>query len=93
MVVGIVYLELFIPQAGSLKEKRSVLCSLKQKIRKKFNVSITEVEYLDKWQRAALGVGIVNTERAHLDSVLSELETFIARDHRVTITHWELRLV
>jgi len=93
MIVGIVYLEMHIPQAGSLKEKRSVLNSLKQKIHGKFNVSVAEVDFFDKWQRAAFGIGIVSAEKAHLDSILARLESFIAEELRITVTHWDVRLV
>jgi len=91
MIVGIVYLEMHIPEAGSLKEKRSILNSLKRKIHNKFNVSVTEVDFLDKWQRAAFGIGIVSPERAHLDSILAKLESFIAQEFRISITRWDVR--
>lgn len=92
MIVGIVYLEMYIPQAGSLKEKRSILSSLKQKILNQFNVSVAEVDFFDKWQRAAFGIGVVSAEMAHLDSILAKLEAFIAQEFRITITRWDVRL-
>ncbi len=91
MIVGIVYVELFIPQAGSLKEKRSVIKSLKSRIQNKFNVSISEVDFLDKWQRAAFGISIVSTDKPHLDSIMRSLETFIEGEYRVLPTRWEVR--
>jgi uncharacterized protein YlxP (DUF503 family) len=90
MIVGIVYVELYLPQVCSLKEKRSVIKSLKQKI---LNVSISEVDFLDKWQRSALGLGVVTTETAHLDSVITKLESFIDQESRVIITRWDMRMV
>ncbi len=93
MVVGIISLELYLPQVRSLKEKRSILKSLIQKIRNSFNVSISEVNYHDKWQRAGLGVGVVTTDQAQLDSISAKLEMFIEREIRVNITLWNMRLV
>jgi len=91
MIVGIVDIEMHIPQAGSLKEKRSVINSLKSRIQNKFNVSIAEVDYFDKWQRAAFGLSTVSTDKSHIDSILSEIESFIAHDFRVVITAWNVR--
>ena len=51
MVVGILSLELYIPGASSLKEKRYVLKSIKTKVSNKFKVSIAEVDHNDKWQK------------------------------------------
>ena len=92
MIVGIIYLEMHIPQVSSLKEKRSILKSLKQKIHNEFNVSIAEVDYLDKWQRSAFGICIISNERAHFDSQVSKLESFIEHENRIVMTHWDLRL-
>ena len=76
MIARIISVELYLPQVRSLKEKRSILKSLIQKIRNSFNVSISEVDYHDKWQRAALGVGVVTTDPAQLDSITAKLEMF-----------------
>ncbi len=93
MIARIISVELYLPQVRSLKEKRSILKSLIQKIRNSFNVSISEVDYHDKWQRAALGVGVVTTDHAQLDSITAKLEMFIEREVRVNIMLWNMRLV
>lgn len=91
MIVGIIYCELHIPAAGSLKEKRSVIKSIKQRIRNKFNVSVAEVGFLDKWQRAALGIVSVSSDKNHIDAIHDNIEKFIASDFRVVLTRWEVR--
>ncbi len=73
MTIGILQLELFIPQAGSLKTKRQALKSLKDKIRHKFNVSVAEIDGLDKWQRATLAVACVNSNKRLINSILSKI--------------------
>jgi len=93
MVFGLVYVEVVIPQAESLKEKYRVIKSLKQRIRNRFNVSIAEVDYLDKWQRAALGIGIVCTNSTELDSIMGKLESFIHQEFRVSVIRWDTRVV
>jgi uncharacterized protein YlxP (DUF503 family) len=70
MVIGLLTLELHLPGARSLKEKRHVVRSLESRIRERFNVSIAEVEHQDLWQRARLAVVAVNTDHVHLESTL-----------------------
>ncbi|MFC1555598.1 DUF503 domain-containing protein [candidate division KSB1 bacterium] len=91
MIVGIVSIELHIPAAGSLKEKRAVINSLKTKVGNKFNVSIAEVDYLEKWQRAALGICVVGESKGYIDSVIEKVGKFIEQDYRVMITFREIR--
>ena len=77
MVVGVLRLELRLPESHSLKEKRSVLRSVKARVRQKFNVSIAECEDHDVWQRAILGVSQVGADQPHVDRCLREVATFI----------------
>jgi len=91
MIVGVVYIELYIPEAGSLKDKRSILSSLKKRIHNKFNVSVAEVGFYDKWQRAALGISAASSDTKHLEAVLGSLESFFEREYRIVTTLWEVR--
>jgi uncharacterized protein YlxP (DUF503 family) len=70
MVIGLLTLDLHIPGARSLKEKRHALRGLETRLRERFNVSVAEVEHQDLWQRARLAVVSVNTDAAHLDATL-----------------------
>ena len=76
-IVGLLSLELHFPGARSLKDKRTVLRSVKDRLRK-LNVSIAEVEHQDLWQRARLGVVVVGQSQAgveqSLDAVVEEIE-------------------
>lgn len=78
MVVGLLSLELHIPQARSLKDKRMILRGVKDRLRK-FNVSFAEVDYQDLWQRAALGVVTISSARAQADRELAAVLTEIER--------------
>jgi uncharacterized protein YlxP (DUF503 family) len=64
--VTLLTIELQIPCSQSLKDKRRVLRSLKDRIRSKFNASVAEVAYQDKWQRAVLAVCLVGSDKHHL---------------------------
>jgi uncharacterized protein YlxP (DUF503 family) len=77
MVVGVLRLELLLPENHSLKGKRSVLRAIKARVRDKFNVSIAECEDHDMWQRATLGVSQVGADQPHVDSCLREVIKFV----------------
>ena len=79
MIVGLLSIELHIPYAQSLKEKRMVLRGLKDRL-KKFNVAIAEVAYQDVWQRAGLGVVTISTAQDHADR---ELQAVVAEIDRL----------
>lgn len=70
-------IELFIHENDSLKGKRRIVKSIIGKVKSRFNVAIAEVEYNDKWQRIGLGISAVGNDRGHIDSVLSNVLTFI----------------
>ncbi|MFW2439617.1 MAG: DUF503 domain-containing protein [Arenicellales bacterium] len=65
--VALVTVELFIPFAHSLKDKRSVVRGLRDQLRARFNVSVAEFGYQDKWQRALIGVCMLSGDRRKLE--------------------------
>ncbi len=73
MTVGVLRLTLYLPENHSLKGKRSVLRTIKARVRNKFNVSIAEAGDHDLWQRAMLGVSQVGTDQAFVDAALREV--------------------
>ncbi len=79
MFIGVGRFELFIPSSGSLKDKRQVLRSVTMTVSKRFNVAIAEVDFQDKWQRAALGVSCVAESPGHCRKMLQEVEKSIGR--------------
>jgi hypothetical protein len=77
MVVGTMRLSAVIGRSHSLKEKRQVVLSIKDRVHNKFNVSIAEVEDNDLWQKVSLGVAVVSNDPKHALSVLNEVERFV----------------
>ena len=69
-IIGLLTVELHFPEAQSLKMKRMVVKSIKDRLRRKFNVSIAETGYLDLWQRSELVVVSVSGARPLLESQL-----------------------
>ncbi len=78
MVVGVRCWELALAGCQSLKDKRRVLKSLKDRLHQRFNVSAAEVDHQDSWQRAALACSVVTTERRHAEEVLASCDRLIA---------------
>ncbi len=72
MIVGVCTVELFLPDGHSLKAKRQVLLSLKDRLREKFNLSVAEVGEQDLWQKAMLGLACVANESAYVNQVLEQ---------------------
>jgi uncharacterized protein YlxP (DUF503 family) len=77
MVVGVLQLQLRLPETHSLKGKRAILRTIKARVRNKFNVSIAECAKHDAWQRAVLGIGQVGVDEPHVDACLREVVRFI----------------
>jgi uncharacterized protein len=73
MVVGVCTIDLHLPGIGSLKGKRQILLSLKERIKNTYNVSIAEVDANDLWQRAVLGVACVANDGRHVSRVLDSV--------------------
>ncbi len=84
-MVAFCQLDIFIPESGSLKEKRFAVKSLKTRIRNKYNVSISELDGTDKWQRVVLGIAIVTNDRKIVDTTFNKIIQFIDNDGRVEI--------
>ena len=77
-------LELHIEAAQSLKDKRQVVRSLKDRLRASFNVSVAEIEPSPVWNRATIGVAAISDSRDYLDGLMKNVEraaTRIANNH------------
>jgi uncharacterized protein len=77
LVVGVIGWDLQIYEARSLKEKRSVVKGLKERLRSRLNVSVAETDHHDLWQRAEITVAVVATDRRHADSVLDSADRLV----------------
>jgi uncharacterized protein YlxP (DUF503 family) len=85
MVIGVVTWELEIFGAQSLKEKRSVVKSLKDRLHDRFNVSVAETAHQDVWQRAELTACVVAGQGKLAESVLESADRLVAGEARARI--------
>ena len=92
MTVGCCKIELRIPGSDSLKAKRRVVKSVKERVQARFNVGIAEVERLDDWQRATLGVVTVSNDSRLVDATLSKVVSWIELSGDVLVVDYEIEL-
>ena len=89
MVVGLLQVEIHLPLAQSLKDKRSVVKSLKDQIRGRFNVSVAEVDPTELWQRATVGLSTVGESRTIVDRILDDVTEWIRSTRLVELIRVE----
>jgi uncharacterized protein YlxP (DUF503 family) len=92
VVIGLLSVELYIPHAQSLKDKRMVLRSIKDRL-KKFNVAVAEVAHQDVWQRAGLGIVAISTSTEHVDKELAAVADEIDRVEPGLMTRTEVEFL
>ena len=90
MFAAIVRIDLHIPAARSLKDKRSVVRGLKDRIRN-LHAAVAEVDHQDLWQRAALGVAVVSGERRQVDEQLQSVRNLVQSTVGAELLDWEER--
>lgn len=92
MIVGTLIITLHLQASESLKDKRQIIKSLIETTRQKFNVSIAEVDALDKWQVAIIGVACVANETQHVNRVLDKLLDTIENNPLVDLGEVEMEI-
>lgn len=93
MVIGICTVELHIPDSGSLKGKRQVIKSIKDRIRQNYNVSVAEIGGLDLWQKGVLGIACVGNERKYINGVLDKIVGFLQNNHSIELLNYQIEFL
>ena len=91
--VGLLTLDLHIQHAQSLKDKRQVIRSLKDRVRSRFNAAVAEVDHQDSWQRATVAVVTVSGDRQYVEEALQKIEEDAARILGVDLVSSELEFL
>ena len=87
MIVKTLELEIYIARSMSLKDKRGILKSMIQKLRQKVNVSVAELDHLDDFRQASLGVAFVSNDQGYADKVLDKCLNFIETNYDIEIVN------
>ena len=93
MHVGILQVEISIPDAMSLKDKRQVVKSLKDRIAHGHNVSIAEVGALDEHRRSIIGIAMVSNDKRYVEGALSKLVDFIRMTPQASLIDYQIELL
>ena len=92
MHVGVCTIHLRLASSHSLKEKRRIIKSIKDRVKSRFNVSIAEVDALDNWQWAVIGVACVSNDSGFANSVLSNVVDFIENIRMAELIDYEIEI-
>jgi uncharacterized protein len=93
MVVGVLQLELYIGDAMSLKDKRRVVKSLKDRIAHRHNVSVAEVGALDHHRRSIMAVAMVSNDSGYVEGALSKLVDFVRTVSKAELVEYQIDLL
>ena len=93
MIIGLLQASLSIPHAHSLKDKRQVLRSLKDRAVNKWNVSVAEVDKQDLWQAAVLAFVTVAAEKEVVEKRLAEIAEALHGDPRYVLLDYQTHLL
>ena len=89
MIVASLRIQFLLPGCASLKQKRFVLASVKAKLRNRFNVSVCENDFQDKWQRSELAIAAVATDRRGAEIVERDVMDFLEHEPRIVLCDCE----
>ena len=89
LYISLLTIELMIPWARSLKDKRSAVRGLKDRLRSRFNASVAEVNYQDKWQRAVVALCLLGNDKRQLESDMARVRQLCeeAQDLQIAAMH------
>ena len=89
MVTGVLRLDVHVPDAQSLKDKRAVVRRLRDQIRGRFNVAVAEVDANDRWQRASLVIAALGDDQSIVEGVLRQVTAWVRGTHLVELIQAE----
>lgn len=93
MVIGTLRITVAVPDSQSLKEKRTVVRSITSRLRQTFAVAVAEVDELDSWQRAVIGIACVSNSARHADEICQKVLSYVENDADGVVTHSRFELV
>ena len=88
--IGVLVVDLYIPGAQSLKDRRMVLRSIKDKVRSKYNASISQLDTEDKWQTATFGVAMIGNDNRYVQGCLQDILNFIENSNGCEISDHQI---
>lgn len=93
MTIGVLQLELSIDGAMSLKDKRRVIKSLKDRMSHKWNVSVAEIGALDEHRRSIIGVAMISNDARYIEGTLSRIVDFVRATSSADLEDYQIELL
>lgn len=93
MIIAASYLEIDTEECQSLKEKRSIVRSIKDRLKQKYNVSVAEVGTQNDWHQSIIGVAFVSSSQSHANSVSSKILDFIEDSFPGRLKNYQLDFI
>jgi uncharacterized protein YlxP (DUF503 family) len=93
MRIGLCTVDVYISGITSLKGKRSVVKSLKERLKNRFNVSVAEIDSHDLLQRASLGIAIAGNDAKKLNSEMDKILGFIEKTQVVDLINHQIEII
>ncbi len=90
MSVGLLLIDCFLRESLSLKDKRRVLKSLTERLRRSYNIAVCEVDYQNRWQRSLIGIVLINTDWRMVQQNSSKILSLIESDGRISVLTSEM---
>ncbi|MCG3181819.1 MAG: hypothetical protein BIFFINMI_04242 [Phycisphaerae bacterium] len=93
MIIGVLQAQLLIRESMSLKDKRRVVKSLKERLAHRFNISIAEVGANESLQQAIIGVAMVSNDHQYVQGVLNQVVNFMKGDVRAELVDYQIEFL
>jgi uncharacterized protein YlxP (DUF503 family) len=89
--LGLLTVELHFETSRSLKDRRSIMTSIKERLRHRFNISIAEADFGDKWQRGGLIISCAGVAASQVEQSLRTVLSFLENDSRLLVIDPQIR--
>ena len=89
MMIGVLHVDVFLPSAQSLKDKRSALDGLTGQLRHRFNVAVAQLNADEKWQRATVGIAAIGDDRPYVEGLLRQVTGWLRQQRAVELVRVE----
>ena len=88
-IIGSCNFDMLLPGCQSLKEKRMVLSSIKQKLKNDFNIAVAELEYNDYWQRSLIGIVTISNSQHNINEIFDKIVSLLESNPAVEVINQE----
>ncbi len=93
MFIGVLTLDLLIHEAQSLKDRRSVVNSLLERVRSRWNISAAQLDSGNTWHFAQIAIAVISNDRATADTVMNHVRDFVEADLRCDVSRCQTEII